>query len=376
MIEAKRIRQRITYLLMLFVLLCPFVLRFTGEGKLLSSVLGIIGIFVFLVICSVINFKAINKRDWIILLVSLFFLFVSVIINKSYGVVVTFLNMSLFLLVLNNVSFSIRQVELIRLITIVLLYLLITSFKFRKKYGVLWVYDGYDELNLNTYGLLLFMLYLNLACFLDLIIKKRLIKGIIFVGLTVFSLYNIWETACRSAIVSLIFFCGLLLVDRCNYKKVLLVLVFAGLLVPVFYISLYEILGSIEFLGKSLYTGREIVWLNTWEAIKSSIILGSGTGVGILSVDGELTDSAHNIYLGFWKTVGIVPMLSFVWFLLRGRNSATVTPQNLVAKKAFLCCMVVCMVETLINDSNFNFLVMLLLINVENSRSSRERVLR
>lgn len=376
MIEAKRIRQRFSYLFVICILLCPFLLRLAGEGKLLTSTIGIIGTFGFLIACSAINFKAINKRDWTVLLLALLFLFVSAIKNRSYGVVVTFLNISLFLLVLNNISFSIRQVQFIRALTIGLLYLLMSSFKFRWKYGSMWVYDGYENINLNSYGLLLMMLYFNLVCFADLIFKKRVIKNIIFVVLTIWALYDIRVTACRSAIVAVIFFCVLLFIDKANYKKILIVLVLAGLLVPVFYVSMYEILGDIKFLGKSLYTGREVVWLNTWEAIKGSIILGAGTNMGILSIDGELTDSAHNIYLGFWKTIGFVPMLTFVWFLLRGRNTDVVTPRNSVAKKAFLSCMVVCMVETLLNDNNFNFLVMLLLVNLENSRFSRERGLR
>lgn len=369
-------KQRITYFLMLCVLICPFVLRYMGEGVLLSSSIGIALICIFLLLSTVINFNiVVKRRDWIIFIITIVLLFMSLLKNRSFGVVITYLNMCMFLILLNNVSFTLRQVQFMRILTIGLLYFLISGFKFRWKYGVLWVYDGYDNINLNTYGILLLVLYFNVVSLIGLIVKKKLVRDIAFVIATVVALYYIWQTECRSALISVFFLVVIIFIERVNYKKILFLLVLAGVIVPIVYISSYEILGNFQFLGKSLYTGREVVWLHTWEIIKNSPILGSGTSESLVISIGEITDSAHNIYLAFWKTLGLAPTLLFVWCLLNGRHVDDMTPHNVLSKKAFLACMVVSLVETLLNDANYNFLFMMLLMEVDENSAVKRRLI-
>jgi hypothetical protein len=323
-----------------------------------------------------INLKAVTKRrDFGMFIVTILLLFASLLKNGSLGVVITFLNMCMFLVLLNNISFSLRQVQIIRVVTIVLLVYLISGFKLRWKYGILWVYDGFDNINLNTYGILLLVLYFNVVSLIGLIVKKRLVRDIAFVVSTVAALYYIWQSECRSAIISMVFLVGIMFIDRVNYKKVLFLLVLAGAIVPILYISSYEVLGNIQFLGKSLYTGREVVWLHTWEIIKNAPILGSGTSESLVISIGEITDSAHNIYLAFWKTIGLAPTLLFVWCLLNGRHVDDMTPHNVLSKKAFLACMVVSLVETLLNDANYNFLFMMLLMEVDENSAVKRRLI-
>ena len=367
-------KQRITYFLMLCVLICPFILRRVGEGVLLSSSIGIMIICMLLFMGTSVNLTTvISRREWSIFIVTILLLFISLIKNRSFGVVITYLNMCMFLILLNNVSFTLRQVQFIRVLTIALLYLLVSDFKFRWKYGILWVYDGYDNINLNTYGILLLVLYFNVVSLIGLLVKKRWIRDIAFVVATGVALYYIWQTACRSAIISILFLVGIIFIERLNYRKILFLLVLAGAIVPILYISSYEVLGDFQLLGKSLYTGREAVWLHTWEIIKDAPILGSGTSESLVISIGEITDSAHNIYLAFWKTVGLAPTLLFVWCLLNGRHVDEMTPHNVLSKKAFLACMVVSLVETLLNDANYNFLFMMLLMEVDENSAVKRR---
>ena len=367
-------KQRLTFFLMLCVLVCPFILRYMGVGVLLSSSLGIALICIFLLLCTAININIIVKRrDWIIFVITIVLLFLSLLKNRSFGVVITYLNMCMFLILLNNLSFTLRQVQIIRVLTIVLLGALISTFRFRWKYGVLWVYDGYDNINLNTYGILLLVLYFNVVSLIGLLVKKRWLRDVAFVVATVVALYYIWQTECRSAIISILFLVGIMFIERVNYKKILFLLVLAGVIVPIIYISSYEVLGDFQLLGKSLYTGREVVWLHTWEIIKNAPILGSGTSESLVISIGEITDSAHNIYLAFWKTIGIAPTLLFVWCLLNGRHVDDMTPHNVLSKKAFLACMVVSLVETLLNDANYNFLFMMLLMEVDENSAVKRR---
>lgn len=376
MTKANRKKQQVTFFLMLCVLISPFVFRYMGEGEFLTSVGGMIITLVSLFICTIINFNmVIRRRDWMIFIVTIVLLAVSFFKNRSYGVVVTFLNLCLFLIVLNNVSFSLKQVQIIRIFAILLLSLLISDFRFFWKYGMLWIYDGYDRVNSNTYGILLLVLYLNVVSLIDLSIKKKFVKYILFVVSTFVAFYYISQSDCRSALLSVLFLLGIVFIEKLNYKKTLFLLVLAGFLIPVIYVSLYEMLNGFQFLGKSLYTGREAVWLHSWEIIKNAPILGSGTSERIVVEIGEITDSTHNIYLAFWKAIGIAPMLMFLWCLLNGKNIHSITPRNLWSKKTFLACMVVSLVETLLNDPNYNFLFMLLLMNVDDDLNVKRRLI-
>ena len=90
-------KQRITFFLMLCVLLTPFVLRRLGEGVLLSSSTGIMVICMFLFLCTAINFTTvIKRRDWTIFMIAMVLLILSLIKNGSFGVVITFLNMCMY----------------------------------------------------------------------------------------------------------------------------------------------------------------------------------------------------------------------------------------------------------------------------------------
>ena len=369
-------KQRITFFLMLCILISPFVLRRLGEGILLSSSMGIMVICMFLFLCTAVNFNTvIKRRDWIIFIITMLLLFLSLLKNGSFGVVITYLNMCMFLILLNNISFTLRQVQFVRILTIALLVSLIATLTFRWKYGSLWVYDGYDNININTYGIILLVLYLNVVTLIDLFIKNKFIKYIVFIISTCVAIYYILQSDCRSALLSVFFLIGIVFIEKLSYKKVLFLLVLAGFLVPIIYISLYEILGSVQFLGKSLYSGREAVWLHTWELIKNAPILGSGTSEKISVSIGEITDSAHNIYLAFWKTLGLAPTVLFIWCLLNGRHVNERTPHNEVSRKAFLACIVVSLVETLLNDPNFNFLVMMLLMNIDEDLNPKRRLI-
>lgn len=374
MTKSNKKKQQTTFLLVLCVLICPFVFRYMDIGTFLTSSWGMILTFVSLLACAATNYNIVVKRsNWILFTVTIVLLFTSFLKNGSYGVVVTFLNLCLFLIVLNNVSFSLRQVQIARIVAIVFLVLLISDFKFIWKYGELLIYDGYEKINLNTYGILLLALYLNVVSLIDLSIKKKIIKYILLVIATPVALYYISQSDCRSALVSVFFLVVIVFIEKVNYKKMLFLLVLSGFLIPVLYISLHETLGGLDFLGKSLYTGREAVWLHSWEFIKEAPILGSGTSERIVVQIGEITDSTHNIYLAFWKAIGIAPMLMFLWCLLNGENINTMTEKNVWSKKAFLACMVVSLVETLLNDPNYNFLFMLLLMNVDEEFNHKKR---
>ena len=95
--------------------------------------------------------------------------------------------------------------------------------------------------------------------------------------------------------------------------------------------------------------------------------MGSGTIFGMTSSSGgTLTDSAHNVFWGLWKTVGVVPLIVFVYCICKGKNIGKVTKVNKIEKKMFLACIVISAFETVFNDSNlYIFFISLLLTQKE-----------
>lgn len=371
MIKKNNQTQTASYFCILCILFCPFVLRLIGTQDFLSSTASIIIISICWTICWALNFKETTKiAELIIFIINCLFLILSMLRNGSLGVVITYYNIMVGLMVLNNISFSSRQIKTIRFFEVFLLTSLLLSFSYTWQYGSIWVYDGDNHINSNTYGILLLLLYLNIMCLIDSFTLKVRKKIILLVVLTIVAIYYIGQSGCRSAIIAVLTFFVLNIYKQYKYKKFLLFFVIMGLTLPVIYISMYEILGNVEFLGKNLFSGRQMLWRNTWNAIKEALFLGSGTTEKIQIGNGLATDSTHNVYLAFWKTIGIVPLISFIWLLFRGKNTNWALYNNSVNRKAFLSCMIICMVETLLNDNNYNYLVMLFLMEAEGKVSS------
>lgn len=358
-------KKNITFFCLLIALILPFFLRLTGVVTFLSSALSIIVLSVLLTFVWLININKIMKVGYIILLLcNLAMLVINLRLNGSFGVVITFYYVSISLMIFNNISITLKQVGFIRLVTATLLILLVLSFSYEWQYDLIWVYDRDVLINTNTYAILWLLIYFNLCCYIELADLKISAKKIIFFIITVISFLMIWIAKCRSALLAAIFFLVFYLYKKLHYKKTLLLLVLLGVIFPVAYIWIYNTFGNIEFLGKSLFSGRQHVWNEVWKTIEISPIIGTGTVYKIEWL-GHVTDSAHNTYLGFWKTVGLIPLISFVYFMFSGKNTKLNNSKNDIAKKAFLACMIICVVETLLNDSNYNFLFLLLLLNGE-----------
>lgn len=368
MMSCKLNKQSFSFLCILAALIMPFLLRLTGNVVLLTSQLQIILLSFLLTVVWLVNFKSImNSGNIIVLLCNLIMLIINISVNGSLGVVITFYNVCLSLLIFNNISFTEKQVKIIRLFTIILLILLLASFSYEYQYGTLRAIDKGTTINTNTLGLLYLILFYNIFCFIYDSSLNKTKKNILLVFITAILSIFIWFSNCRSAITAEILFFVFLFVKKFNFKKMILLFILVGLIFPIIYVQLYHAISEdIEILGKSLFSGREKVWVVVWNIIKQSPIFGNGTTSLIEWGNGHITDSSHNTYLGFWKTLGIFPVISFIYFLLKGKNLSNIYTKNLIYKKAFVACMFICIVETLFNDANYNFLFLLLLFNIEN----------
>ena len=371
-IDCRLNTQKITYILFLFILILPFAMNLLGMHSLLSSTQSIVCVSILLTLCWILNFsKSTHINDMYILLLNLIFLTLNLFINMSFGVVLNFYNIIITFLVLKNLQFSRQQIKRIRGVLVVCLIILLSSFSITQAYGSLLVYSGNTYINANTYGILWLALFFNLILLIDLHVSNRLWKIWLLALTILISMSFIWASGCRTALFALVFFCVMCMMKKLDCKKVFVVLIVAGFILPSIYIALSEAYGDVQLMGKNLFSGRQNVWAKTWEQIKLSPILGTGTTLMIDIGNGNYTDSAHNVYLGIWKTIGIVPLVTFVVYLFKFSNTQH---HNTIGKKAFLSCLLVCIFETVLNDSNYNILYISLLMTVQEQKNNKENL--
>ena len=129
------------------------------------------------------------------------------------------------------------------------------------------------------------------------------------------------------------------------------------------FISTLFVLGNFEFLGKNFFTQRDNVWKEVYELIFSSPLFGVGSENDIYLM-GRLMDDAHNLFLGIWKNIGLIPMISMAVVFCQGENIKKVTPENQLSKIAFLVAFLISMVETLLNGSEYYIFYFTFLVTV------------
>ena len=69
-----------------------------------------------------------------------------------------------------------------------------------------------------------------------------------------------------------------------------------------------------EYTGKSLFSGRQVIWKIVIDNIKNSFLFGYGFGNNILSENG-IEISSHNLYLFLMLQGGVISILLFLTFM-------------------------------------------------------------
>ena len=352
-----------TILLLVFI---PFVFYWLGLHDLFSSPLSMSISAVLLTVC-LLRCMALSMGGFVILCFSLCFLFANAMTYQNLGVVVAFYNLIVCLILFNSIQFKPGQVQRIRLLVMILLGSFLLSLNYDFQYDIVQVSGKHAPINSNSLGILVLAWYYHACSFIEQGIQRRWLRRLLHLVSVVVALYWIQISACRSALFAFILFFVLCLFKRWklqNYKKLYTIAVVISLIFPFIYLLMSDAMQGVTILGKSFDT-RSIVWESTLELIKQHPILGSGTDVSIKNVGlGAVTDSAHNVFLGFWKTIGLVPCFAYVFYLLQGSNISYVSKSNILSKKMFLSCMLICSVETLLNDSNTYLFYVLLLLTI------------
>mgnify|MGYP004569373195 FL=1 len=368
--------NKLIYTSVLIIVCIPFLFYWIGIQKLFSSPLSIGITSAILSVCLFSVYRtAFNGRDLLILYVCVSFLYLNNSIYGNMGANLTLFNIIALLIIFNNTTFTKKQIERIRIITAVFLFTFLITIKIEPHYDSILVYTiRGDEFNSNVFGMFILALYFQIFLYFENKLKSNFIKLMFFTTITFFAFKYINISNSRSSLISIGIFLILYIVkivNLRNYRKMLFCMIIVILIVPFIYLSVIKYIEKIELFEKSIFT-RSTVWESTINLIKSHPIIGCGTRPDIMLDSGGYTTSAHNVFLGVWKTIGIVPLITLMIYLVRGKNIKYVSKENYLAKKAFLCCMLVCIFETMLNDSDIYIFFITLLMTIRENETEKK----
>ena len=308
-----------TFLFYIYFILFLVTLFDNPFGRIYSNYSILINLGILFILFLNEKNKIINNSKNILIFIGIMFIsLISVAFNSGgMGSLLNILSFMLGVLVFNNIIIDKKKYKfLIGISWALFLYMFYLSFSVWNAY-----LSGISFLNPNSVALYLL--------FSTLILDSNIKNGRISILLFPLCVYAIYLTECRSAIFACIIY---LLITRFSiirnfvikHRKVILYsLVFLGTIFPLIYTYLYEngITVNLSFSTKSLYTGREVLWMNMLTSLKRepySLLFGLGTNyvteIGVIA-------NFHNWYFGVLFTFGILNYFLYFIFLIYNISS-------------------------------------------------------
>lgn len=269
--------------------------------------------YLFLIITAILSLiylivhistKRINIKT-LFLFLSFILTLISTIFNQSgYGKLLITLNVVVLILIINNF----KDVSVKRVFLFLSLVLIFTS---KKIFGEVLSTIGLNYvLNPNTIGLLIFV---NIAILINelMIIKKKISIILILVIILVLLSYLI-DYNSRTAYIG----SGIIIVLTIfNYKVNKETMIFGIILtlaIPILYIIVGRHINNVTIFNKNLFSGRNIIWEESFKIILSNPLLGTGTSH---TFGDELY--THNSSMGFLQSYGILNYILLVYLFLK-----------------------------------------------------------
>lgn len=290
-------------------------------------------ISVFVMLFLLLN-KVISGRLLLFLSIFTIYLFCSLLYNGGgIGSIVT---VALFFLLL----YCFTKLKIIRIsknpVVIfsiaMIFYLFIRSFA----YGQDFDYYRNNSINPNSMGM--FLIYCCMLLFSVLNFRNSVNK-LFAVGVVAMAFVALGNYSARGSMLSLLFFLILnVIFSRRVSKRVLLVVVIViivvGLAFPFVYLSLYRNDVNFELFGKSLYTGREVIWDSMLDELNQNYmnwLFGLGSKAELW--EGHSLN-VHNNYFAVLVNFGIVGFVLYYGFLFTMiAKTASIIDEFACAKK-------------------------------------------
>ena len=366
------------FLGVLVVALAPIIFKVSGLHDNFSSVLCTVFTTGVLMICYLAYWKRLvsSKFGWLFI-INVGSLLISVLLNGSLGVIAIHINMLLLINLFNNITFSSKQVCFTHILVGAYLLSWILTLNYKLAWRAVFFDPSGKYINPCTVAIITLACYYSLFVVIDVTVKKFWVKTPIIIVMSILTLYNIYLSVCRSSLLALLAFWVFCILEKFvirKYRKITIFLIFATILIPVIYIVLYNVVDDWEFFGESFFTGREVVWVSTFENISEGVFFGAGSENSI-KLGHTLMDDAHNLVLGVWKNLGLIPVISLFVLFTQGKNLKWISTNNKKSKLMFLSCFIASMSETLLNSSEFYmfFIPLLMTIRSDNHEKRKNR---
>lgn len=281
-------------------------------GKKMFDVYSEIAIYVYtiLILLYYISIRRHQRTPTLLLMTAVSYMVVSVVITGGgLGSVLTCAMAMATLDMTANVAFSFRQSRELALVCYgVNLYVLIYSIKYASN----WKYYMLNDINPNTLGMYLMftlMLWDNLQY-----IKSKGIYVFLSGILLTSSLFGLINLHARAMMAVVLFYCILKFIPRqvLNKKRLLAVSVTIMLVCAMFpfvLLYLYKEGFDLQVMGKSLYTGREVLWSTMFR------LLGQTKGAWLFGLGSKANfNTTHNlnVHNDYFATIVNFGLVGFV----------------------------------------------------------------
>ena len=298
---------------------------------------------------------------------------VSAMVNGSgFGSFVAYANLMMFSVLYSEIDFTPKQRK--NMYTIVLLSLLAVLLIFSKYNHISTYYHSVlpaltaEKLNPNTVGLLAFFVgYFALSLCRHL--KTRWFRELMYIVITAAVFALIWQSHARTSLLAFgmfvtSYFVFQLFRKRKNFYLKAAPLFLLGLLLSLLfvyaYIFLYQHMGSVTVLGKSLFTGRQKVWGEALQLIYTNPWFGNNNSYQF----GGYTTNAHNALLSVLFMFGIAPTALLLAVLYQAYKAMCRRCDPMTVHMIF-CCIFIMIFETILTDSNIYYYFTLLFMRKE-----------
>lgn len=315
--------------------------------------------FAILLVLALLNRAFSDRTFFVIICVNLASLIVTVASHKGLGVAMLFINLLLACAVFNNAGLSRMTYIWVHLIPALMWSAFcVAAIKGSFYYGDTYLgetYWGYKcfgmIINENTIGLLSLACIFHWACAIEQMHLRKMTRLLATVIISVLPAWRIVQSGCRSVLLALLLFCVLCVFLRKPLAhRTYYFIVVGGILLSVLFALLYcmfiERLDIGEVMGRDS-NSRIYIWQAAFDLIKQYPLFGSGTEIRMV-----MLDSAHNTVLSWMKTIGLIPTLTYVFFLVAVRKKSKNTCSR-IAQAAVIAGLIIGFFESFYADSFF-----------------------
>lgn len=318
-------------------------------------------IFTLLTILVVSNSNKIleDKKISIIAFVTIMTAVIGIVINNSnIGTLFGVINLSIVFLISPYIQINQKIIKIFSILSFLGL--------------IYWSFIPPEGFNTNSIGVITLVFFI-FSLFVLGSIKNKIIKIPLIIFTIIISLNSIIISESRASLIGFIFFIILnfLIPYKVLCKKIivkfLIYLVTIGSIGYVFlYIGLWKMNYSLtwSYGDKSLYTGRELIWIDLWVAFKENYLFGLGSNYQLQTHD---VLNVHNSMFHILTIYGIlVFMLSltliYYFFSEKVQYIAEDNPFFGIALSGFLSLSLQSFFETTLVSSSFTPIIIMFLI--------------